>query len=217
LFYHIDHYDKRKTLLESTIDKMCFNIAGIQEVSHVDYDQLSDINKNDKYEVFFAQTQLNNSKVNDVVDPYFQIDGNAILVDKHLIKKSKEITHKILHLSAIRCAQMVTLDLLSDLPLKLNIINVHLHHHEDEEIIRVYEMKHVIKWIFLNTNEEDFTVILGDFNTLPNSSTYELLINKKFKSAHHLCYGEEPIKTFHTDMMAPYKDTGTEGTYDYIL
>jgi endonuclease/exonuclease/phosphatase family metal-dependent hydrolase len=192
---------------------MSFDIAGIQEVSYYDYNQLKDINQDARYEIFFAPTQLNNSKVNEVVDPFFKIDGNAIFVDKNFIKNSKEISHKILHISAIRCAHMLTLDY----PFKMNIVNCHLHHHEDEENIRLYEIRHILKWVAFNTNEEDFTVILGDFNTIPNSLTYEYIITQKFKSAYHLCNGEEPIKTFHAKMIAPYKDMGTEGTYDYIL
>jgi endonuclease/exonuclease/phosphatase family metal-dependent hydrolase len=192
---------------------MSFDIAGIQEVSYYDYNQLKDININDRYEIFFAPTQLNNSKVNDTIDPHFQIDGNAIFVEKNIIAKSEKVSHKILHISAIRCAQMVSFDY----PVKMNIINCHLHHQEEEEAIRVYEIKHILKWVAFNTNEEDFTVILGDFNTLPNSSSYEVLINQKFKSLYSLCYRKEPIKTFHSSMEAPHKDKGTEGTYDYKL
>ena len=210
-----DHYEKRLPLLINTINEMNFDVAGFQEVSFIEKNQLQDLNKNLNYIHFESQTQLNYAKTNDIIDDKFNIDGNAFLMDKSFHNKlEEEVTHSTLHLSPIRCAHMLQFTL-NDV--KVNIVNLHLHHVEEEEIIRVYQMKSLLKWIEFKSSQDDLILIVGDFNTLPDSETYKLIIREGFVSSYFNLYGEEPIRTFHNKMDAPYKDASDEGTFDYIL
>ena len=97
------------------------------------------------------------------------------------------------------------------------MVNLHLHHLEEEEVIRVYQMKSLLKWIDFNSTKEDVTFLLGDFNTLPFSETYNFIKNNGYISSHFSLYNSEPMKTFHNRMEAPFKDASEEGTFDYIL
>ena len=67
------------------------------------------------------------------------------------------------------------------------------------------------------SDHEDLIIIAGDFNALPNSDTYNLMINSGYVSSHYNKYGKEPEKTFHNKMDCDTKDDYDEGTFDYIL
>ena len=69
----------------------------------------------------------------------------------------------------------------------------------------------------MNTNTNDFNIILGDFNSEPGSLTYNQIIENGYKSSHYLLYNREPELTFHNRMNAPFKDDSPNGTFDYIL
>ena len=101
-----DHYEKRLPLINETLKRMNFHVAGFQEVSFLEKNQISDINSDGKFKAYLASTQLNYGKTNDIEDEKFNIDGNAFLVDSELIKG--EVLHEVLHLSPIRCAHMLT-------------------------------------------------------------------------------------------------------------
>jgi endonuclease/exonuclease/phosphatase family metal-dependent hydrolase len=216
-----DHYHLRIPLLRSAFSQMNVDVCGFQEVSFNTNNQLNDFHNKEEYHHFMAETQLNYAKVNNVndIDDKFNIDGNAVMVKKDLVGDKDEFSHKVLHISAVRAVHMVSF--VYESKLKVNVINVHLHHVVEEELIRVQQMKSVLKWIEFNTNfkdDEDYlTIILGDFNAQPNSDTYNLIQNSGYASSFNLANGEEPIRTFHNKMDAPFKDDDEEGTYDYIL
>jgi len=75
----------------------------------------------------------------------------------------------------------------------------------------------MLKWIEFNSNQDDLTILVGDFNTLPYSSSYNLIIENGFFSSFSKLNGKEPQKTFHNKLEAPFKDASDEGTFDYIL
>jgi len=75
----------------------------------------------------------------------------------------------------------------------------------------------MLRWIELNTQREDLIIIVGDFNTLPFSATYNHVIDNGYVSAYYTHNSCEPLKTFHNKMEAPHKDTDDDGTFDYIL
>jgi endonuclease/exonuclease/phosphatase family metal-dependent hydrolase len=221
-----DHYEKRLPLLKEAIYEMNFDICAFQEVSYMIHNQLSDFYEANEYNQFLASTQLNYAKVNQISDEKFNIDGNAFLVRPSFLedKFPTEIQnmeykiekyHKILHLSPLRCAHMLKVTHPSFG--KINIINCHLHHVETEEIIRLYQMNSLLKWIAIETEEEDLTLLLGDFNTLPNSETYNFIISEGYLSSYKQVHKNEPDHTFHNRMDAPHKDNSDNGTFDYIL
>jgi endonuclease/exonuclease/phosphatase family metal-dependent hydrolase len=217
-----DHYLKRLPMLKKVLDKMDCDIIGLQEVSFIKKNQLTDLNENNYIE-FLAKTQLNIGEVNGIIDKEFNIDGNVILAKNKLFENEdnvdfkllKDENNKILHLSAVRVANMVSFYI--NEKVKLNFVNTHLHHTIEEENIRLHQMKSLLKWIDLNTSEKDLTIIVGDFNTIPNSETYEFIINNNYTSLYKEFHKQEPEKTFHNKMDAPFKDDDPEGTFDYIL
>jgi endonuclease/exonuclease/phosphatase family metal-dependent hydrolase len=194
---------------------MNFDISGFQEVSFESKNQLEEMLREGQYSLFFAKSQLNYAKANDIKDEKFNIDGNAIAISETILKNSEnQFEHKVLHLSAVRCAQMLSFIRNG---ITVNYINVHLHHLQEEENIRVYQIHHVLKWIEFNTNNTQLTFIVGDFNATPNSLTYNHIINNGYASLHSKIKGQEPVNTFHNKMDAPFKDDDEPGTFDYIL
>jgi len=126
-----DHYHKRKSLLEKTVKEMNFDIAGFQEVSILEgesrthksgFNQLADINKNKEYISYTALAQLNYAKANQIEDDKFNIDGNAIFVKSNLLSSDDSVRHLVLHLSPVRCAQMVSLTLKNGFKVRLIFI-----------------------------------------------------------------------------------------------
>jgi endonuclease/exonuclease/phosphatase family metal-dependent hydrolase len=212
-----DHYEKRVPLLKAALKEMNFDICGFQEVSFIKNNQLDDFYEAFDYSQFLATTQLNYAKVNQIEDEKFNIDGNAFLVRSSLLGDNSQnnICHKVLHLSPLRCAHMLILN--HPLLGKINIVNCHLHHIETEENIRLYQMRSLLKWICYETEEEDLTFLLGDFNTLPNSDTYNFILSEGYLSSYKEINKNEPDYTFHNRMDAPYKDESENGTFDYIL
>lgn len=73
-------------------------------------------------------------------------------------------------------------------------------------------------WINKRTKPEDFVIMLGDFNALPENETVQWLLSKGgFKSAYKEHHGEEPEKTYNTGLISPYMDTDPPCTVDYIF
>jgi hypothetical protein len=108
-----DHYEKRLPLMQKTFTEMNSDVIGLQEVSFLDKDQLMDLNIEGNYYTYMAPTQMNYAKTNEIKDEFFNIDGNAIMIKKesdHGMKYSN-IRHQVLHLSPIRCAQMLSFNI----------------------------------------------------------------------------------------------------------
>ena len=226
-----DHYEKRLPLILKEIEKMNCDFLGLQEVNFLNTkNQLKDLNPYNKYLTFPVTTQMNlNLSRKESPDKEFNIDGNAVLIKEDYLNsisyfenlKNEEVSkyHKILNLSPFRVAQMITTEIKieENKSLKVNFVNTHLHSTINEELIRTHEMRNIIFWIENNTTENDLTIIVGDFNTLPDTATYKRVIESGFVSLHKEHHFNEPEKTFHTKMEAPFKDDDPEGTFDYIL
>ena len=97
------------------------------------------------------------------------------------------------------------------------MVNTHLHHYIDEEIIRLYQIESILKWIEFNSDNIDLIILNGDFNCLPDSLTYKLIVNSGFTSSFKFFSLKEPEETFHNKMIAEFKDNDPCGTYDYIF
>lgn len=222
-----DHYIKRLPLLRKTFTEMNCDVIGLQEVSFIPRkNQLKDLNHQDLFYEFLAPSQLSIGEVNGIVDPEYNLDGNSVLISKNIFDQVKDnveeknliCNNKILHLSPIRTAQLVSFFInVNGDKLKVNFINTHLHHLQEDENIRVHMMKILLKWVDINTSEEDLTIIVGDFNALPESETYKFVLKSNYISLHRELHRNEPEITFHNSMDAPFKDDDPNGTFDYIL
>jgi len=213
-----DEYEFRKKLFPKIISQINPDIIGFQEVNFLGLNQLNDLFHNQEARELFthfkAKTQLDYKETNDIKDKAFQIDGNALLARKSFLESSDLINHQVLHLSPIRNCQLLSFNLKE---IKVNVINLHLHHLETEEVIRVHQMKCILKWIEKISNAEDLNIILGDFNCDPNSDTYRLIKQFNYKSCYFERNGKEPENTFHNKMDCPSKDASDEMTCDYIF
>jgi endonuclease/exonuclease/phosphatase family metal-dependent hydrolase len=210
-----DLYEVRKNMLPEVITKMNADVFGLQEVAFEGYNQISDLltGKNYKrYSQYVAKTQLPYAKANEIKDPAFQIDGNAICISKKY--EFGKVFHKVLHISPVRCAQMMTFE---QNGLTINMVNMHLHHMPGEEGIRVHQIYYVLKWVQQTAGEDDLNILVGDFNTLPDTDTYNLVKKFGYTSSYVEKLGREPEKTFHNKMDTPTKDDDPEGTFDYIF
>ncbi len=190
---------------------MNFDIAGFQEVSFLKENQLDDLDLEREYLHYLAPLQLTNKKSDDLE---FNIDGNAILIKKTFFENITNVSHRVLHLFPTRCVNMLSFTYLKH---NFNVINCHLHHEPAEEVIRKYEIKSILRWLEDNSEKQDINLILGDFNCLPFSESYNYLIEKEFFSVCFYLNGKEPQMTFHNKIIAPFKDDSEEGTFDYIF
>lgn len=75
----------------------------------------------------------------------------------------------------------------------------------------------MLSWIELNTAGDDVVILLGDINASPSSVTYNTIVEGGFVSSFRAKNGEEPKITSHNWMNAPFKDSDSPGTFDYIL
>lgn len=224
-------------MLRSTFEKMNCDIVGLQEISFLDFNQLNDLNKksfeeneqndnlqlskiNFNYNQYCCQSQINIKNVFPNYDKEFKIDGNAVMSSNYLEKGENDVLflddHKILHLSAERVAQMLIYKFHKS-EMRIIFVNCHLHHTIEDEQIRLYQSKNINNWINLISNSNDLILVVGDFNALPNGLAYNYFLENNYVSAHLEFHKNEPEKTFHNKMDAPFKDSDPEGTFDYIL
>lgn len=174
-----------------------------------------------QYKQYNSESQINIKLIFPNNDEHFSIDGNATLSSHFFEKGQNEVfqleNYKTLHLSAERVAQMLFYKF-SNSDKRFVFVNCHLHHVIEDELVRLYQSKILCKWINAETNKEnDFVVVVGDFNALPYGLAYNCFLENEFVSVHQQFFGCEPEKTFHNKMDAPFKDTDPEGTFDYIL
>ena len=78
-------------------------------------------------------------------------------------------------------------------------------------------MKSIIYLIELNLQEDDIAVIVGDFNAIVGSLTYNYIISNGYESSYLKVNGKEPDLTFPTGLQAEFMDTDPPGTFDYIF
>jgi hypothetical protein len=94
-------------LLINTFQELNADVIGVQEVSFLKQNQLNDLYRENEYTQFLAEAQLIMREVNYTPDDEFNIDGLAILGSKKVMEHSTNTNHKVLHISAIRPAQML--------------------------------------------------------------------------------------------------------------
>ena len=70
-------------------------------------------------------------------DPKAKLDGNAVLLSKDL--SFELIDHRILHLSAVRNCQLLKLVSRDDPVRTVFLVNTHLHHEMDDDLIRKHQ------------------------------------------------------------------------------
>ena len=192
------------------------DILGLQEVNFTKNEvyqnnQLNEIDEANNYHHLTAKLQkIYRCKL----DKEFNIDGNALLCRKSYIDDTFCLNHQVLHLSLLRCFQVITF---KKGIFNFYVVNVHLHSLEEDETVREFQIKELISYVSTFVNENDILFIIGDFNTLPDTITYNYLINSGFKSLYKEKHNKEPNVTFHTQIDAPFKCLGLEGAYDYIL
>ena len=98
--------------------------------------------------------------------------------------------------------------------LLLNVINTHLHHRPPgSERTRLKQARDLLEWVGHQDGRSLATVLAGDMNAAPDSSTYAL-IRQRFSSAYVAVHGREPEYTFPTPLVRiPYPSK----TLDYIF
>lgn len=214
-----DRYSERKELLQSTIQDQNADIIGMQEVAWQENDQLQYLSGNlDKqkntYDTYVVETQLKFHKMLKLPCKHFQIDGNATLVKKDA--PFKVLKHETIHLSAVRGAQRLLIELPNGE--KFWFVNTHIHHVIEEELIRVYEIMGVVMWMASGVYESGVqnVVLVGDFNAIPTSETAKVLASRGFKSSYKTVHGNDPEITFPTGIQAPHMDTDPAGCFDYL-
>ena len=123
------------------------DIIGLQEVSFLEYNQINDLFTKDNikdYSQYKAKSQMDYAKANDLKDVNFIIDGNAICFKKSIESSSEVILHQVLHLSPVRNCHCLSFTFNE---IRVHFVNVHLHHIEEDEIIRVHQMRMALKWV----------------------------------------------------------------------
>ena len=150
-------------MLKETIHSLNADIIGLQEVAFGDYSldnliRIDDDNKKNpsesgpceqsqmkEFTAHESPVQINATSVWQSADPNFRIDGNAVLTDNS--KFAKIISNEVLHLSAIRNAQMVKIE--DTAGSDIVIVNTHLHHPiaAEDEYVRGMQIWQVLFWI----------------------------------------------------------------------
>lgn len=89
-----------------------------------------------------------------------------------------------MHLSGVRNCHLVKL--VSE-QRTVWVINTHLHHVLVDDVIRRHESFQLLAWIESQPDldkEKDLIIITGDFNALPDSTTYALYGQFGYTSCH---------------------------------
>lgn len=213
-----DNYEKRLPLLLNAIEKMDFDICGFQEVSFLQKNQILELmdGKLEHFEFFFGKSQMSIKEFYNNLDPFFCIDGNCMVANRNL---ASAIKYSDLHLCPVRIAQKLSFDLNFDenSNVRINVINIHLHHLPEENIIRNYQIKYIFNWVENHIQNNEIVFLIGDFNATPNSEMYKLTVEEGYSSSYYMKHGSEPEITFHNKMDAPFKDTDDPDTFDYIF
>ena len=171
-----------------------------------------------KYFAHSAAVQIEIFRTLGHPDPKAKLDGNAILLAESLPFEVED--HRVLHLSAVRNCQLLKLVSKQDPKRTIFLVNTHLHHEMDDDLIRKHQAQHILIWI---ENQPDYdssntlVIILGDFNAKPDSKTYQLFLSSGYTSCHLSANGSEPTHTFPTGLKAEFMDMDPPGTFDYIF
>ena len=203
LRHDADRWDNRFPLVISEILKTDPDIIAFQEVSLL-IKQATLIVKElimitgDHYKLFLA------SKWGAFPD-----EGIAF------VTKLKVIEHQILNLPiGGRVAQCIRI---RESGCLIDIVNTHLHHlPQNNELFRMEQTKYLLNWIFERKNQVSGTILVGDFNATPSSTTINI-IKQKLISAFYAVHGEEPTLTFPTPLVDQGGVWHSARTIDYIF
>jgi len=217
----MEHYEARKDLLKATIHEMKADFLGLQEVAFGKDGQLDDLTSSEAgsplFKQYNAETQLKFQECYSTHCPEdFRIDGNSIICANALeFNNTKILKHEVLHLSALRCAQRILVELPNTV--KVWIVNCHLHHEVPDKAIRTMQTYDICNWMKLGAKITENVIILGDFNATPTEEAIALLSKiEGYESVHKKIHGREPEKTWPAGLRPSYYDASTENTYDYI-
>lgn len=125
-----------------------------------------------------------------LLDPKAQCDGNVILVCPTRLEQQqvKIVKHEILHLSAFLNCQRLELELPDGQ--RVHIVNLHLHDLVPEEQVRLHQAQNVVYWVNKKAKKEDFVIIMGDFNAVPDQETVSWMTQEAgFKSTQREFHG----------------------------
>ena len=96
----------------------------------------------------------------------------------------------------------------------LDFTVTHLHHLVPDESERERQAHALVEWLAPVTGP---LVVVGDFNAEPVESTYRVMRDAGFRSAHVEANGAEPAVTWPSGIQAPGMDVdGDPGCLDYI-
>lgn len=191
-------YGERLRYLKSTLDKLNCDIIGIQEVNLLGNSEL--LNVPGYFKVFCA---LPSPFLKE--EPEFRIDGNAILLRDH-IKVIEEF--ELIYSNNLRQAQFLHLRIETT---DFILGNTHLDHLSD--ITRSQQVKELLGYC---EKFQNFPIIItGDFNFIPYSAPYMLMVNE-FKSSFKEINKHEAAITFPTGLYGKYADVNANGAFDYI-
>ena len=212
-------------MLKENLYGLSADVVGLQEVvfGPKQLDQLSKAEDesfpliettHEQYQVREAALQIQYFDISESLDPRARIDGNATLVSEDMLIHD----HRVLHISAVRNAQLVKIALPNDR--MLFFVNTHLHHEICDDLIRKHQSDQVMRWAEMQPDYRadcDIIMIAGDFNANPDSETYKHIIQGGYVSAYREFHGEEPEITFPTGLTAEWMDTDPPGTFDFIF
>lgn len=102
-------------------------------------------------------------------------------------------------------------------PLRVWVVNVHLHHDVDQPEVRADQMRRVLRWLDEAPLEADAAVLLGDLNADEQEPCVQVLKEAGFWSAFAAAHGREPHATYPSGIVAPLADSDPPATVDYIF
>jgi endonuclease/exonuclease/phosphatase family metal-dependent hydrolase len=136
--------------------------------------------------------------------------GNSLLVKSPLAGRGVERLDLDLQRSALRSVV--------ELPAGSSVLVVvtHLHHVPADTAQRDDQAAALVDWLG-GAPTTDATIVMGDFNAVPNESTYARMRRTGYRSAFADANGREPAVTWPSGLQAPAMDTdGNPRCLDYI-
>ena len=217
-----DRYKERRLFLKDCISAVSFDICGLQEVRFESTscclygDQRTELMQFDSNIVVYSTKLL--QPFEKVEDSSFRIDGNCIAINS---KSVIVVSHVDITVSNCRSAQRILFRLNNGSGELYSFTNVHLHHviGDEGEMIRVDQVRTVLRWIHsLDTDEQvNVSLLAGDFNAAPSGPAYNVILDSGYVSTYKVLHSAEPEYTFPTGLYADTMDTDPKITCDYIF
>ncbi|MBN2499331.1 MAG: endonuclease/exonuclease/phosphatase family protein [Anaerolineales bacterium] len=205
LRHHANRWEERLPLVIAELLRENADVIAFQEVSlnlgpdnqaQIIADRLNTLLTTSPYQVFFAEGK-----------GYLKGKEGIALLSRHPIQRAERIKLP----KKWRVAQRILIDLDGR---EIEIVNTHLHHLPlDDEKIRHPQAEALLAWV---QDRPVPTVIVGDFNAQPGSSTIEML-KTNYRSAFEAVHGNEPDFTWPTPLVAGTDGDGAPEMIDYIF